>query len=101
MLKIDPVNQAAFKTYMETRQLKAYSKNTINTYRNEFSQLLLTLKGHKIDDLTPDRLRSYFLYCLNTLKLSENTLHSRINAVKFYFEIRRPVQHAECTEGLC
>jgi site-specific recombinase XerD len=28
----------------------------------------------------------YFLYCTNTLKLSENTLHSRINAVKFYFE---------------
>ena len=86
LLKIDPVNQAAFKTYMETLQLKAYSKNTINTYRNEFSQLLLTLKGHKVDDLTPDRLRSYFLYCLNTLKLSGNTLHSRINAVKFYFE---------------
>ncbi len=71
---------------METLQLKAYSKNTINTYRNEFSQLLLTLKSHKVDDLTPARLRSYFLYCLNTLKLSENTLHSRINAVKFYFE---------------
>ncbi len=32
-----------------------------------------------------ERLRSYFLYCINTLKLSENTLHSRINAVKFYF----------------
>jgi site-specific recombinase XerD len=84
--KIDPVNQTAFTTYIETLQLKAYSKNTINTYRNEFIQLLLTLKGHKVEDLTPDRLRSYFLYCVNTLQLSENTLHSRINAVKFYFE---------------
>ncbi len=84
--KIDPVNQAAFQAYIETLQLKAYSKNTINTYRNEFAQLLFTLKSHKVEDLTPDRLRSYFLYCINTLKLSENTLHSRINAVKFYFE---------------
>lgn len=25
-------------------------------------------------------------YCINTLKLSENTIHSRINAVKCYFE---------------
>lgn len=84
--RIDPANQAAFQVYIETLQLKAYSKNTINTYRNEFTQLLLTLKSHKVDDLTPDRLRSYFLYCINTLKLSENTMHSRINAVKFYFE---------------
>lgn len=84
--RIDPANQAAFQTYIETLQLKAYSKNTINTYRNEFAQLLLALKSHKVVDLTPDRLRSYFLYCINTLKLSENTLHSRINAVKFYFE---------------
>ena len=86
LLRIDPVNQAAFQTYIEMLQLKAYSKNTINTYRNEFSQLLFTLKNNKVEDLTPDRLRSYFLYCINTLKLSENTLHSRINAVKFYFE---------------
>jgi integrase/recombinase XerD len=39
-----------------------------------------------VNDLTPVRLRSYFLYCINTLQLSENTLHSRINAIKFYFE---------------
>jgi integrase/recombinase XerD len=84
--RIDPANQAAYQTYIETLQLKAYSKSTINTYRNEFSQLLFTLKSHKVEDLTPDRLRSYFLYCVNTLKLSENTLHSRINAIKFYFE---------------
>jgi site-specific recombinase XerD len=84
--RIDPANQAAYQTYIETLQLKAYSKNTINTYRNEFTQLLLTLKSHKVDDLTPDRLRSYFLYCINTLKLTENTMHSRINAIKFYFE---------------
>ena len=39
-----------------------------------------------VDDLSPEKLRDYFLYCINELKLSENTLHSRINAVKFYFE---------------
>jgi integrase/recombinase XerD len=39
-----------------------------------------------VDELDAERLRSYFLYCINVLKLSENTLHSRINAIKFYFE---------------
>jgi site-specific recombinase XerD len=83
---IDPVNQPALQYFIETLQLKAYSLNTINTYRNEFAQLLYILKDNNVNDLDEARLRSYFLYCINTLKLSENTLHSRINAVKFYFE---------------
>ncbi|HMN33633.1 MAG TPA: tyrosine-type recombinase/integrase, partial [Chitinophagaceae bacterium] len=33
-----------------------------------------------------ERLQSYFLYCHNELKLSENQIHSRMNAIKFYFE---------------
>jgi site-specific recombinase XerD len=44
------------------------------------------LKDYPVYDLTEERLRSYFLYCINELKLSENTLHSRMNAVKFYYE---------------
>jgi integrase/recombinase XerD len=83
---IDPVNQPSLQSYIDTLQLKAYSPNTINTYRNEFAQLLYILKGTKVDDLDAEKLRGYFLYCINTLKLSENTLHSRINAIKFYFE---------------
>ena len=83
---IQPVNQAALHRYIETLQLKAYSPNTIATYRNEFAQLLYILKNKNVDELDAERLRSYFLYCVNTLQLSENTLHSRINAVKFYYE---------------
>jgi len=32
------------------------------------------------------RLKDYFHYCYSTLHLSENSLHSRINALKFYYE---------------
>ena len=77
-------DQAALLRLVETLQLKSYSPNTINTYRNEFAQLLHVLKEKNVDDLDAEKLRSYFLYCTNTLKLSENTLHSRINALKFY-----------------
>ena len=87
MSHITEINQSALIRLIETLQLKAYSQNTINTYRNEFAQLLYDLKNNHVDDLNPDRLRSYFLFCINELKLSENTLHSRINAVKFYFEV--------------
>jgi site-specific recombinase XerD len=84
--KIHPNNQPAFERLVDTLRLKAYSENTIKTYRNEFAQLLFLLKAKNVDELSSSQLRGYFLYCINTLKLSENTLHSRINAVKFYFE---------------
>ena len=86
MSNIHPINQPVLQRYIETLQLKGYSPSTLNTYRNEFAQLLYLLKGNLVDDLDADRLRGYFLYCINTLKLSENTIHSRINAIKFYYE---------------
>ena len=86
MRHIHAVNQAAMQKYIETLQLKAYSPSTIKTYKNEFGQLLEILKSKPVDSLDAEKLRSYFLYCTNVLKLSENTLHSRMNAVKFYFE---------------
>ena len=84
--KIHPVNQAALKRMHELLLLKAYSPHTIRTYCVEFSQLLYLLKDVSVDSLTPERLRSYFLYCVTDLKLSENIIHSRMNAIKFYFE---------------
>ena len=84
--KIHPTNLAALKRMHETLLLKAYSPNTIKTYCLELSQLLYVLKDVPVDSLTPDRLRSYILYCIKTLKLSENVIHSRLNAIKFYFE---------------
>ncbi len=53
---------------------------------NELSQLLKTLGNYPADKLTVEDLRRYMAYCLDKLKLSENTLHSRINALKFYYE---------------
>jgi len=84
--QIHPVNQAALKRMHELLLLKAYSPSTIHTYCNEFSQLLYLIKDIPVDTLTPERLRSYLLYCITTLKLSENTIHSRLNAIKFYFD---------------
>ena len=84
--QIHPVNQVALKQMHELLLLKAYSPNTIRTYCVEFSQLLYLLKDVPVDSLTPERLRSYLLYCATKLKLSENAIHSRMNAIKFYFD---------------
>lgn len=37
-------------------------------------------------DFTVPRIKDYLQYCFEKLKLSENTLHSRMNALKFYYE---------------
>ena len=66
--------------------LKAYSKSTLHTYLGEMKQLLLALKDIPADDLTPNHLKKYMVFCLEKLNLTENTLHSRINALKFYYE---------------
>jgi len=84
--KIHPVNLSSLERMREVLLLKAYSPSTIKIYCNEFSQLLYLLKDIHVDTLTPERLRSYLLYCIRDLKLSENAIHSRMNAIKFYFE---------------
>lgn len=48
--------------------------------------LLKTLGHHEADKLTVADLKRYLVYCYEKLGLKENTLHSRINALKFYFE---------------
>ena len=85
-LEVCEVNRAAMDRYVQQLILSGYSVNTIKTYCQEFLQLLKLLKSYLVDDLTTEKLRSYFLYCIQKLKLSENLIHSRINAVKFYFE---------------
>ncbi|MBL0131892.1 MAG: tyrosine-type recombinase/integrase, partial [Chitinophagaceae bacterium] len=67
-------------------KLKAYSPSTIKTYLGEMSQLLSLLNTIPADDLTPEHLKNYLVHCYEKLKLTENTLHSRINAMKFYYE---------------
>lgn len=84
--KISEANYAELVKYKNYMILKAFSPNTMRTYCNEFAQLLQTLGRHPVTELTPDRLQSYFLYCHQELKHSENQIHSRMNAVKLYFE---------------
>jgi len=79
-------NLEALRRFMEQLKLKSYSASTMRTYRGEFLALLQILKKKAVSDLSTEDIRRYFVYCADKLGLSENSLHSRINAVKFYFE---------------
>lgn len=84
--KISPVNHPELKLFLEQIQLMGYSPNTLRTYTNEFNKFLNYLNDFSARSCTSYQVRNYLLYCINDLKLSESSLHSRINAVKFYYE---------------
>lgn len=84
--KLCKENLEALDNFLQQLKLKTYSPSTIRTYRNEFVQLLQLLKNKPVNDLTPKDLKRYLVYCYEKLGLTENTLHSRINAIKFYYE---------------
>jgi len=86
LLKIHSNNQEAFQKFINHLILKGFSQNTIKVYSVEFAQLLYIIKSFSVNALTKERLQSYFLYCAKELLLSENQIHSRMNAIKFYFE---------------
>ncbi len=104
--RFTPLNAAALHELRVQLKLKGYSPNTIRTYSNEFSALLGRLGNIYVNDLQPEYLKRYMLFCTTSLRLSENTLHSRLNALKFYweqvlhkekffFEIPRPKKHLQ------
>lgn len=66
--------------------LKGYSESTIKTYLVEMSSFLALIKTHNADDFDADRIKAYLFYCHTVLMLTEATIHSRINALKFYYE---------------
>lgn len=80
------INAEVLTTMRQQLELKAYSPSTINTYLKEMSVFLQTIKGCKASEFTTQRIKDYLQYCYTGLGLSENTLHSRINALKFYYE---------------
>ncbi len=86
MAGISEVNRLELVKTIELLTLKAYSNSTIKTYRNELAVFFRALGSTSAIDLTEEQLKRYLLHCHEKLRLSENTLHSRMNAMKFYYE---------------
>ncbi|QTV05094.1 tyrosine-type recombinase/integrase [Faecalibacter bovis] len=75
-----------FDRYIQTLKLKSYSPNTLKTYANEFIAFLQMFTQYNPQEITTDLIRRYLVYCAQDLELSEFTINSRMNAIKFYYE---------------
>ena len=84
--QLSKAHQAQWQAMKDQLELKGYAPATLRTYLSEFSHYLADLKNHQAESITPERLRSYFLYCIREKGFSESQMHSRLNALKFYYE---------------
>ena len=84
--KVSENNFNELERLINQLKLKGYSPNTIRSYSSEFLQFLYFIKEKEVNLCASEEVRNFLLYCIDELKLQENTLHSRINGIKFYFE---------------
>jgi len=84
--KISSHNLAELEKMVLLLKGKAYSMSSITTYRSEMMQLLRVLGNRPVDALSPAQLQRYMVYAMEQEGISENTAHSRLNALKFYYE---------------
>jgi integrase/recombinase XerD len=85
-LNVGQENKTALNHFIQQLQLSGYSGSTIRTYSDQFSQLLVHVQQMPVHSLSVQQLKDYLSACLTVAKLSESTIHSRLNAIKFYFE---------------
>ena len=90
--ELGEIQQDQFALYIQQLFLKAYSPNTIKTYGNELIVFFKMFHKYNPKDITTDLIRRYLMYCTTVLELSEFTINSRMNAIKFYYEkvLQRP-----------
>jgi site-specific recombinase XerD len=80
------INEPHLQRCKEQLVLQGMSKSTQRTYLSELGRLLRDIRHEDATAFTTDRLRRYLAWCSETRHLTEHTLHSRINALKFFYE---------------
>jgi len=91
--------------------LEKLSVNTIKSYRTEFIQFAKWLGEKPVKAVNMEDIKNFMLYSLTEEQITENTAHSRINALKAYYEkvlkrkkiifdIPRPKKHSSLPEIL-
>ena len=83
------LNTEALNVLAEFEQkliLKSYSRNTIASYKSEFSHFLRYFEKFDITKVTKEEIESYVFYLITKYKIGESKQNSAINAIKFYYE---------------
>ncbi|MBN2350309.1 MAG: tyrosine-type recombinase/integrase [Bacteroidales bacterium] len=66
--------------------LKAYSVNTLKTYKSELTYFFKYFENFELRNITKEQIESYIYYMINKYKIGESKQNCAINAIKFYYE---------------
>jgi len=66
--------------------LKAYSENTIRTYKSELRRFLKYFENYELKNVGKDQIESYLYHLITKYKIGESKQNCMINAIKFYYE---------------
>lgn len=83
--KISEENFNELNKFVKQIHLSGYSPSTLKTYKNEFGLFLQYLKDKSVITCNTEDVKNYLYQCIYVQKKTESTIHSRINALKFYF----------------
>ncbi|AWA30932.1 integrase [Flavobacterium magnum] len=83
--RICPVNQPVLERFVEQLSLHGYSVHTIRKYRGDFGDFLYWLQEIPAYQCHQEQVRSYILQCIIQRLSSDALIHSRLNALTFYY----------------
>lgn len=89
LIRLYPLNNENLLALTAMRNLmvlKGYSPNTIRNYCNAFHHLLRLLHLRSVNELNKEQVMSYLLWLLEKQGYTETSVHTSVNAIKFYFE---------------
>jgi site-specific recombinase XerD len=66
--------------------LKAYSPNTLKSYKSELIFFFKYFENFELRNITKEQIESYVFYMITKYKIGESKQNSAINAIKFYYE---------------
>ncbi|MFZ4521830.1 MAG: site-specific tyrosine recombinase/integron integrase [Bacteroidales bacterium] len=79
-------NRKCPEIYLERLTVNRYSANTIQVYRDCFTEFLNYFPRKEPADITYDEIISYLRYLVEVRCISTSYQNQAINAIKFYFE---------------
>ncbi len=83
------LNEASLVALSQAEQklvLKAYSPNTLKTYKSELAVFLKYFENQDLKSITKEHIESYLFYLVSKYKFGESKQNGIINAIKFYYE---------------
>lgn len=66
--------------------LRAYSENTIRTYKHELGRFFKYFEGKDLRSLTKEQIEAYAYHLVTKHNIGESKQNCMINAIKFYYE---------------